>query len=362
MEAQNHSPYLFIRGLRHADHTVFTVEDGQKRYYDPQFECYVPFSSGQQVKRSILDWLSDRMDEERSPVTFNHQVNKNDKLEQKEPWSACDPTYADQLIGGWMQVGGGANVKRRSPLSISAMRPLHPLLSNLTKEGISFNRSDDKSGKHQVRVVNAKGEEMSEDEVEEFLKSDERTLPRRSYIPADFDKTARANGLFVYDIAVDLRRLFRVTLDRHEPALKTETEEKLREAGWEESSDGLDLICPPQRREQIIQALAHSLVHWRITSNQSRTYSPQATLALAISDDASRVTGVIRADLDERRGDPTNPKAAKVMPVIEKVSGVEVFTMPACKSYIAGVTASADALDEAVSHLAQKMRAYGHGS
>ena len=354
METQTQNPYLFLRGLRHADHTVFTVENGQKRYWDPQFETYVPFSSGQQVKRSILDWLAEQMNENRSPVTFNHKINKDGGLEQKEPWSACNPQYADQLIGGWMRAGGGVNVKRRSPLSISAMRPIHPLLSAISAEGISFNRSDDKSGKHEVRVLNSDGDEMSEEEIESFLESDERTLPRRSYIPADYDKTARANGLFVYDIAVDLRRLFRVTLDRHEPALESDKIEKLREDGWQESDDGLDLICPPERREEIIPALVHSLVHWRITSNQSRTYSPQATLALAVSDDASRVTGVIRADL-EGHGDEQ-----KARPVIEKVDGVEVYTMPACKSHVPGVTASADALDTAVQDLEEKLRAYDY--
>ncbi len=354
-QTQN-TPYLFLRGLRHADHAVFTVENGQKRYWDPQFETYVPFSSGQQVKRSILDWLAERMSENRSPVTFNHKVNKDGGLEQKEPWSACDPQYADQLIGGWMRAGGGVNIKRRSPLSISAMRPLHPLLSGMSAEGISFNRSDDKSGKHEVRVVNAKNEELSKEELEAFLESDDRTLPRRSYIPADMNKTARARGLFVYDIAVDLRRLFRVTLDRHEPALTTEKVEELRENGWQETSDGQDLICSAECREKIIPALAHSLVHWRITSNQSRTYSPQATLALAISDDASRVTSVIRADLEERTD------KQKATPVIDKVDGVEVFTMPACKGYIAGVTASADALDEAVSYIEERLRSFNYGA
>ena len=28
-------PYLFIRGLRQVDHTVFSVQEGQKTYYDP---------------------------------------------------------------------------------------------------------------------------------------------------------------------------------------------------------------------------------------------------------------------------------------------------------------------------------------
>ena len=49
------SPFIYIRGLRHAEHTVFCVQEGQKTYYDSQFGKYVPYSSGQQVKRSALD-------------------------------------------------------------------------------------------------------------------------------------------------------------------------------------------------------------------------------------------------------------------------------------------------------------------
>lgn len=33
---------------------MFCVEDGQKTYYDPQFGRNLPYSSGQQVKRSVL--------------------------------------------------------------------------------------------------------------------------------------------------------------------------------------------------------------------------------------------------------------------------------------------------------------------
>jgi hypothetical protein len=142
------SPYIFLRGLRQVDHTVFCVADGQKTYRDPLTNTFVPYSSGQQVKRSMLDGMVDELGENRSPVTFNFILAKNKssgktEFGQKEPWSACDPAFADQLIGGWMRAGAaGAPVKRRSPLSISALRPLHPSLAGLAREDITFDRSD----------------------------------------------------------------------------------------------------------------------------------------------------------------------------------------------------------------------------
>ena len=53
------NPYIYLRALKHADHTVFCVSEGQKSYYDPQFNRAVPYSSGQQVKRSILQMVVD---------------------------------------------------------------------------------------------------------------------------------------------------------------------------------------------------------------------------------------------------------------------------------------------------------------
>ena len=57
--------FIYLRGLKHAAFTVFCVENGQKTYYDPQFNARVPYSSGQQVKRSILGFRS---------TTFSYRV------------------------------------------------------------------------------------------------------------------------------------------------------------------------------------------------------------------------------------------------------------------------------------------------
>lgn len=348
------SSYLFVRGLRQVDHTVFAVQDGQKTYYDPQFNREVAYSSGQQVKRSILDAVSESLNERRAPVTFNKKLTADDTLQDGEPWSPCDPRYADQLLGGWMRArsGGGDTVKRRSPLSISAMRPLHPLLAGLARESASFDRSDDPE-RHPVRVVNSKGEEMGDDEIQEFLETNDRTLPRRKWIPQD-QVGPRAHGLYVFDVAIDLDRLFTVSTNRHEPELDTETIEALEEEGWTYTESGEHLVCPADRREEIIDALARGLTDWRVTSNQSRTYSPQATLCMALSEDANRVTNAIRADLtDEGRGQDA-------VPVIASFDRVSVYTMPACKSHIEGVTASPDALDQARAAIVAHLKGYDY--
>ena len=342
-------PYLYIRGLRVAEHTVFCVQDGQKTYYDPISNRKVAYSSGQQVKRSILDALSETLDEPRAPITYNYEINKKKELENKEPWSPCDPHYADQLLGGWMRARTGEiTLKRRSPLSISAMRPLHPFLVSMNSENITFDRSEHPE-QNPVRVLNASGQELSAEEIQEYLQSNKRTLPRRAWIPDN----NRTTGLFVYDLAIDLKRLFTVATNQHEPELSPAMLEELKTDGWESSADGEYLLCPEDRRREIAEGLAAAIVEWQITSNQARTYSPQTTLAIAVSDNASLITAAIRADLDEE-----NPQRA--VPIIDTVPKVDVYTSLSAKAYVQGVSGTADAIEQARIALEERLLAFDY--
>jgi hypothetical protein len=353
----NSSPFIYIRVLRHADHTVFGVQEGQKFYYDPQFGTRMAYSSGQQVKRSILEELTTRLGVPQAPITFNWEIDSKGKTEQKEPHSPCDPSYPDQLIGGYMKAeSGDYTVKRRSPLSISAMRPLHPRLGGLesVKENITFDRTSYPEG-HILKVskVNASGkrEEISREDLDEWLSTNKRTLPNRKWIP---DNT-RASGLFVFDLAMDLRTLFCVSLNKLEPELRPEIESKLRESGWIEGKNafGSCLICPPEMRANIIPALAHAILNWRITSNQSRTFSLMETLAVAISDNANQIAYSIRGELKEDTGERQEAIAK-----LDETARAELFVTPACRGYIAGVTGSIDALDRAEQHLTTQIENY----
>ena len=73
-------PYIYLRGLRHVDLSVFCVESGQKVYWDPVFGTSVPYSSGQQVKRSILDSINCELQADPSSVTFVFDVNSKNLL------------------------------------------------------------------------------------------------------------------------------------------------------------------------------------------------------------------------------------------------------------------------------------------
>lgn len=343
-------PYIYLRGLRQVDYSVFSVSDGQKYYYDPVSGSQVAFSSGQQVKRSIIDSILTEMNEQIAPVIFNYELKDNKKISEKEALSIADPTFPDQLLGGWMSAAKKSiPVKRRSPLSISAMRPLHPLLSRLHKENMTYDRSSH-HGIHKVVVKDAKGNEIDEDTLQEFLTTNQRTLPARKYL----QDQKRTGGLFIYDVAIDLRTLFCVSLNKTEPELTNEIINKLRENGWKETQNvfGDGLVCPKDRRESIMPALAKALINWRITSNQARTLSLMETLAISISHNANRIAATIRAKLEEER---------KAKPIIDtNITDTDVFiTLPA-EGYVFGVEGHEDALESAEQRLIQLMQNFDY--
>lgn len=346
------TPFIYLRALKHAEHTVFCVQDGQKRYFDPQFNTYVAYSSGQQVKRSVLQTLVDELNVPLAPITFNYNINSKKELENKEPWAPCDPNYIDQLIGGWMRAGDGVTKKRRSPISFSAMRPLHPLLAGTTKENLTFDRSD-RPDLHPVNVRFAgKENNLSEEEIESFLSENGRTLPRRNWIPDNL----RTSGLFVYDIAIDLRTLFCVSTNQHEPEISKEMIEELKSKGWVEAENvfGKCLVLPRIEREKIIPALAKALINWRITSNQARTFSLMETLAIAISDNANTLPAAIRAKLID------DGEKQKAKPIVDETAGADLYVTLPCSGYIVTECESADALQKAEEKLIEMMSSFDY--
>lgn len=330
---------IYIRTLKRAEHTVFNVADGQKYYYDNQFNRRIPFSSGQQVKRSLIDSLCSAINQTPSPTTFLFDVTKQKELKEGEVYGTCDPTYADQLFGGWMKAAKGGKertLKRRSPLSISAMRALHPLLAGINAEDASFDRSDRPNNK--VIIRNEHGKELSEPEIIDLLEGKDRSLSRK-WIP----NNTRATGLFVFDIALDLRRLFSVSLNQFEPEMSDSTIERLRSGGWVESENifGKCLITPKKIRDKWIPGLAKAIINWRITSNQSRTFSLMDTLAVSISDNANLIAASIRSKLSEE-------DSGRALPIVdENLPGVYTFVTLQAGGYIPTKSETADALEKA---------------
>ena len=349
------NPFIYLRGLKHVSFSVFCVEDGQKYYYDPQFGVKVPYSSGQQVKYTTLEKLNDILGVQPSPTTFYFDVDKNGALKEGEVLSICNPEYVDQLFGGWMRTPKGGTEKtvtRRSPLCISAMKPLHSLLASIVKENISFDRSS-RPDVHKAIVRDANGNELTDEQIDELLNGNNRSLYRK-WIP---DNT-RATGLFVHDIAIDMRRLFCVSMNKKEAEVTTEMADKLKSDGWKPINTvfGEYLLMPKEQREKIIPALADALIEWHITSNQSRTFDLMETLAITITDNANTLASSIRAKLINNDEDYTRPKAIPI--VDDDVDGANTYITLAGAGYVVTDNEDKDALKKAKKDLIDRMLAF----
>lgn len=341
---------IYIRTLKRAEHTVFCVSDGQKFYYDSQFNRRIPYSSGQQVKRSLLDSLCEDLDVMPSPTTFLFDVTKQKELKEGEVYGTCDPRFPDQLLGGWMKAakgGGSRTLKRRSPLSISAMRGLHPLLAGIDSENASFDRSD--RSNNEIIVRDEKGLQLSEEEIVVLLEGKDRSLNRK-WIPDN----KRASGFFISDIAIDLRRLFSVGLNPFEPEISEDKIPALKAEGWIESLNvfGPCLVAPKPLREKLARSLAHAIINWRITSNQARTFSLMDSLAISISDNANLIGASIRAKLSDE-------DSKKADPIVDgSIEGVETFISLQAGAYFPTTGESVNAMAVAEQSLFEKIMAF----
>lgn len=355
---------IYIRTLKNADLTVFNVSKGQKTYFDTQFNISLPYSSGQQIKYSLIEAICESLNLVRSPTTFISKVKPKGEGSQKklefdgegEAYTECDPSFPDLLFGGWMKAIKGSKektLKRRSPLSISAMRPLHPLLAGIQKEDISFDRREMPNNK--IVIKDSTGKTLTDEQVLDFINNRDGKASLTSKFIQD---QKRASGLFVMDIAIDLRRLFCVSLNSFEPEMSDDTIQKLKDAGWIESKNvfGDCLVAPKDVREQWIKGLAHAIVSWKITSNQSRTFSLMDTLAISISDNANLIAGSIRAKLSEE-------DSRKAIPIIEEnLNGVKTFVSVQASGYIPTTTEIIDAMQKAEEELVRKMKEFSYES
>lgn len=189
----------------------------------------------------------------------------------------------------------------------------------------------------------ASGNVLTDEQVSNFLNGADRSLYRK-WIP----NNKRATGLFVYDVAIDLRRLFCVSTNQLEPEITSEMVEQLKNDGWSviNNAFGECLLMPKEQREVIIPAIADALIDWHITSNQARTFSLMETLAIAISDNANTLAAAIRAKLIDD---------GEVKPIVDENAGAKTFITLPCASYVVTETENADALAKAKQELIDRM-------
>ena len=96
-------------------------------------------------------------------------------------------------------------------------------------------------------------------------------------------------------------------------------------------------------------ALSKAIINWRITSNQSRTFSLIDTLAISISENANLIGSSIRAKL-------SNEDSGKALPVIEEeMDNVKTFVTLQAAGYVQTKTESVDAIVRAEQELFKRI-------
>lgn len=372
--------YLYLRTLKNVDFTVFCVDKDQKTYFNKEFGVYLPYSSGQQTKRSVLESILDELDLTKCPVTLKYGI-ENLKIKQKEVIQPCDPTYFDQLIGGFMSApekdekkkskkrktidveseteevndneleSDDAVYKRRSPFSISALTPIHPLLATVFNEKVIFDRSENVLDN--VVLKNSKGIAMSIDEIEEFLDENNKRISKRKFV----GEKKRANGLFKNDIVIDLNRLFRVPILDNDKEISSTTQQKLLDNGWIviENNLGKWLELPKEKHDEAAESIARGIVNWRITSNQSRTLDFMSTLSIAISNNAHEISSAIRADLVDF--DLDGKERVKLV-IDEYYPNTKIYSTKLLNAHVLNAKTSYTALEDAVSEIKNRILEY----
>lgn len=329
---------IYLESIRLAENTIFSVDESkeQKMYFNPIFNRFNPYASGQQIKRNILAKFVDALEMEMAPVTFVYEFDDK-KIKNKQPLSSCDPSFPDQLIGGYMMFesikkavtdegdkSAAAKLKRESPLSISCFVPMHPLLAQVFDTHLTFDRPG-KGVKHPVIMKDKKGNIIEVDDMLRILRENNRTD-----FASQIHSYKLVNGMFKETICIDLETLFSVNIGNLESSVTDEIKEKLIQAGYVESQNkyGKCLVAPRNVIEEYAPALAHSLIHWEINSNQSRSHSPLPILAVAISNISYETSGSFYCKMSER-----DENKMEATPFIDFSSGANIFVSRLAQSY-----------------------------
>jgi len=291
-----------ILGIKYVELGKFNVGEGgvSKGHYNPIFQKTIPHASGAQVKRNIVDDVLYNMSEPHSNCEIVYKMDGKEDIAKMDP----NPNNLETLLRGVMRTDLG--LTQESPFSIGALVPLHPLLSNFFKNKGAFDRRKTENSKITIKIPSNSSNEddsfldaTSQEAIDKIDNSILSKLKAQKYL----DEEKLVTGIFKYNIEIDLENLFSYSILSYRKEINNEIEEELLASGWIYNSKKTKIVLPKNRRDEIIPAIAESIIHWKINSNQSRNYSPLDTFAIAISHKAYEVGEAITAELEGDYGD-----------------------------------------------------------
>jgi len=350
-----------IKVLKHVRQGVLCVDSAQKVCWDPVFRVFTPYSSGQQVKRCIIQLMCTVIGVLLSPITFWSKITDKgvDKIGEHQIWSSCNPKYVNELVGGHMKTrkrGAGdafgiGTKKRRGPVSFSALTVLHALLSVVFDECVTFDRSGIPG--NIVHVVDADENEIPAEEVKKFCDNFEVNIPARHFVKPQ----KRMGGLFVHTVIIDQNALFTVQLDEREPSIDDCVRDELISLGWLQTVNdkGKCLVAPKSVRDQVIPALAHAIINWTVDSNQSRSSTEFQTVAVAMSKTSPKVWNSISAVVSK-----ADDGKSMATPVLRKYDGVDLFVDDSASQFFFEAETDEDALLKAEARIIEMLNDFDY--
>lgn len=349
--------FIYVTGVKNVKQAVFGVDTNLKTYYDAVSGKYVPYASGQQVKRSFFDFINEEysssIEKIIAPFTVVYNFDsKKTKFEQKESYPDADNSFFTSLVGGYMKAPTKDKNKkkneeeddkedkevytRRSPIAFSYLTALHPDLTSTTvKDEIGTSDRSDIFNDNMSFTCDGKKSLDEEEALKLMAENNLQISKRKIYSPH-----RRANGLFKFDAAIDLERLFRVPIKKFNKEIDDVKHKSLVENGWKEVNvNGVDYLELPSDLHGIYaEAIAEGLVEFRFKSNQSRSLDLMPTVSFAVTNKASKLPLVYRTEFDENN---------KRKLVIETgVNGVQVFNSPLVNDILSGVDTDINFIDE----------------
>jgi len=353
--------------------TLFCVgKEGQKRVYDKTYGKYLAYSSGQQQKTTRVNEVCELLGIPLADFVFYY----NEKHKQASKGISQDPRHVEAMTRGYMNVTTN-NIKRESPLNISTMFPIHPLLVESIDDLIAVGHGvreksftliqekkktkkagedDDESEKSDGSKTEGKYEEVPKttDEYKKFL--DEMADTRKKGIEHSLaGGKLLTRGVFERYIEIDLTRLFAFNNDILLPSKEIAAEymDAIIKDGWKEVDTklyGKMFIVPKSIRDKYIPAIAEALVMALPNTNQSSSYSVGEIVATAVSYDASENSYAIVCE--------ENNETANV--ILDKDAGSKLFITPIAKSsrIFAGYdreSATSKANKEAIAYITQEL-------
>lgn len=295
---------IYLKGIKSLKNTVLSVDsNGQKTYFDPTYSRLCGYASGSQVKRCIREHFVSVLGTQLSPVELNYKVDSG-AIKQNTSIDNSDPNNLDSVLCGWMSTDQG--LTRTSPLMISPFTPVHPLLSSINKEIHTFDRTSN-TNSVKISLTNDK-KIMSENELKEFLKENDRNFPKFLMTPE-----THVTGLYEYSVGIDLRTLCTVQLNHLNKQINDDTIDNLLLKGWMKGKNyfGDCLIMPKKDRIELIEALSESLIEWTIGTHQSFNHNACLTEAVSISYNSRLANSAIRPEetsdmIDEKENSKIN--------------------------------------------------------